>query len=83
MKNSVAFFENGSWYHRTKILNNDYTVKYGKKGGFKRFRNSDSKWDRHGTSGTNANPVYDSRRECHTWKRDYEKQGAVGYGESK
>ena len=35
MKNSVAFFENGSWYHRTKILNNDYTVKYGKKGGFK------------------------------------------------
>ena len=35
MKNNVAFFENGSWYHRTKILNNDYTVKYGKKGGFK------------------------------------------------
>lgn len=35
MKNSVAIFENGSWYHRTKILNNDYTVKYGKKGGFK------------------------------------------------
>ena len=35
MKNSVAFFENDSWYHRTKILNNDYTVKYGKKGGFK------------------------------------------------
>lgn len=35
MKNNIAFFENGSWYHRTKILNNDYTVKYGKKGGFK------------------------------------------------
>lgn len=35
MKNNIAFFENGSWYHRTKTLNNDYTVKYGKKGGFK------------------------------------------------
>ena len=35
MKNSEAFFENGSWYHRTKILNDDYTVKYSKKGGFK------------------------------------------------
>ena len=35
MGKSVAFFENGSWYHRTKTLNNDYTVKYGKKGGFK------------------------------------------------
>lgn len=30
----VAFFERGSWYHRTKTLNEDYTVSYGKKGGF-------------------------------------------------
>jgi len=32
---SVAFFERGSWHHRTKILQEDYTVSYGKKGGFK------------------------------------------------
>ena len=32
---SVAFFERGSWYHRTKELQEDYKVKYGKKGGFK------------------------------------------------
>jgi len=32
---SLAFYENGSWYHRTKELRNDGTVKYGKKGGFK------------------------------------------------
>lgn len=31
---SVAFFENNSWYHRTKILQEDGTVKYSKKGGF-------------------------------------------------
>ena len=32
---SVAFFERGSWYHRIKTLQDDYSVKYGKKGGFK------------------------------------------------
>lgn len=31
---SVAFFERNSWYHRTKVLENDGTVKYGKIGGF-------------------------------------------------
>ena len=28
MGKSVAFFENGSWYHRTKVMNDDYTVGY-------------------------------------------------------
>lgn len=32
---SVAFFERGAWYHRTRTLLEDYTVRYGKKGGFK------------------------------------------------
>ena len=31
---SVAFFEAGSWYHRLKLLQNDGTTKYTKKGGF-------------------------------------------------
>ena len=31
---SKAFFQNGSWYHRTKILRDDYSVGYSKKGGF-------------------------------------------------
>lgn len=31
----IAFFERNSWYHRTKTLMPDHTVKYGKKGGFK------------------------------------------------
>jgi len=30
-----AFFERNSWYHRTKVLQEDYSVKYGKIGGFK------------------------------------------------
>lgn len=32
---SAAFFYKGSWYHRTKTLSSNGTVKYGKKGGFK------------------------------------------------
>ncbi len=31
----IAFFERNSWYHRTKTLMPDHTVKYGKIGGFK------------------------------------------------
>lgn len=31
----VAFFERGSWYHRTKFYDENFMVKYGKKGGFK------------------------------------------------
>lgn len=31
---STAFFENNSWYHRTKALQEDGTIKYSKKGGF-------------------------------------------------
>lgn len=30
---SVAFFERNSWYHRTKALQDNGIVKYGKKGG--------------------------------------------------
>lgn len=33
-KKSVAFFEAGSWYHRVKILREDGTTSYSKKGGF-------------------------------------------------
>ena len=29
-----CFFERNSWYHRTKVFQDNGTVKYGKKGGF-------------------------------------------------
>lgn len=32
--NSTVFFEAGSWYHRVKILQEDGTTKYSKRGGF-------------------------------------------------
>lgn len=33
-KKNHAFFERNSWYHRTRMLQQDGTTKYGKKGGF-------------------------------------------------
>ena len=33
-----AFWERNMWNHRIKILQEDYTVKYGKIGGFKRLK---------------------------------------------
>lgn len=33
-KRNIAFFEAGSWYHRVKMLKEDGTTRYSKKGGF-------------------------------------------------
>lgn len=33
-KSGAAFFEGGSWYHRVKLLQDDGSVKYSKRGGF-------------------------------------------------
>ena len=44
---SKSFFENNSWYHRTKILQEDGTVKYGKKGGFATSKEADKSYDRY------------------------------------
>lgn len=43
---SAAFFYKGSWYHRTKVLNSDGTVKYSKKGGFKTAAEARSSYNR-------------------------------------
>ena len=44
---SVAFFERGSWYHRTKELADDYTVKYGKIGGFQTQEEAEESYKKH------------------------------------
>lgn len=42
----VVFFENNSWYHRTKELMDDMTVKYSKKGGFQTLEEAEeSYWE--------------------------------------
>lgn len=46
-KKNIAFYERGSWYHRTKIIQNDGTVKYGKKGGFKNREDAEKSYNRY------------------------------------
>lgn len=42
-----AFYERGSWYHRTKILQEDYSVKYGKTGGFSSDVEAEKDYEKH------------------------------------
>ncbi|MDO4338608.1 MAG: site-specific integrase, partial [Eubacteriales bacterium] len=42
-----AFFERNSWYHRTKVLQEDYSVKYGKVGGFKTAKEAEDAYKKH------------------------------------
>jgi len=43
-KKSVAFFEAGSWYHRIKLLQEDGTTKYSKKGGFSTAKEAEASY---------------------------------------
>lgn len=42
---SKSFFENNSWYHRTKVLQEDGNVKYSKKGGFATRKEADKSYE--------------------------------------
>lgn len=42
-----AFFERGSWYHRTRILQEGGTVKYGKLGGFSSPEEAEDSYKKH------------------------------------
>ena len=42
-----AFFERGSWYHRSKCLQEDYSVSYGKVGGFKSDAEAETAYEKH------------------------------------
>lgn len=42
-----AFFERNSWYHRTKVLQEDYSVKYGKIGAFKTDKEAEDAYNKH------------------------------------
>ena len=44
---NVAFFENNGWYHRTKTLCPDGSVKYSKKGGFANARDAERSYRQH------------------------------------
>lgn len=56
-KKSTAFFERGSWYHRTKTIQSDGTVKYGKKGGFKTQEEAEKSYKKYSEEFTEKTKV--------------------------
>ena len=46
-KNGIAFFERGSWYHRIRYYDEDYLIRYGKKGGFKTEEDAEESYYRY------------------------------------
>ena len=55
---SKSFFENNSWYHRTKTLQADGSIKYSKKGGFATSKEADKSYDQCEAAFTKAYRAY-------------------------
>lgn len=70
---SKSFFENNSWYHRVKILQEDGTVKYSKKGGFATSREADKSYDKYEADFKKAYRAYQMAHKVNTevMFRDY------------
>ena len=65
-KKSKSFFENGSWYHRTKTLKEDGSVSYSKKGGFATSKEADKSYDKHEAEFKEAYRVYQLAHQVNT-----------------
>lgn len=55
---SKSFFENNSWYHRTKTLQANGSIKYSKKGGFATSKEADKSYDQCEAAFTKAYRAY-------------------------
>lgn len=63
---SKSFFENNSWYHRTKTLQEDGTIKYSKKGGFATSKEADKSYDQCEAAFTKAYRAYQLAHQVNT-----------------
>ena len=63
---SKSFFEGNSWYHRTKTLQEDGSVKYGKKGGFATSNEADKSYDKYEAEFKKAFRAYQLAHQVNT-----------------
>ena len=63
---SKSFFENNSWYHRTKVLQEDGSVKYSKKGGFATSKEADKSYEQYEAEFTKAYRAYQLAHQVNT-----------------
>lgn len=65
-KSTKSYYENSSWYHRYKILQEDGTVKYGRKGGFETSREADKSYDKYEAEFKKAFRAYQLSNQVNT-----------------
>lgn len=70
-KKSVAFFEAGSWYHRIKLLQEDGTTKYSKKGGFQTEKEAESSYRKYDEEYKKAYRAYHATSSTNFELKDY------------
>ena len=61
-KNGKAFFERGSWYHRTQYYDENENIKYGKKGGYETEEEAERGYAVHKETFVREKGVYERTR---------------------
>lgn len=72
-KKGAAFYEGSSWFHRVKILQEDGTVKYSKRGGFKSAAEAEASYRKYEDAFKKASRAYQISSKVNTdiGLRDY------------
>ena len=70
-KKGFAFYEAGSWYHRIKVLKEDGTTKYSKKGGFATAEEAEKSYQKYEKEYTRAYRNYHVMTSTDFDLRDY------------
>ena len=70
-KKSVAFFEAGSWYHRIKLLQEDGTTKYSKKGGLQTEKEAEISYRKYDEEYKKAYRAYHATKSSDMKLDDY------------
>lgn len=73
-KNGTAFFERGSWYHRTRWYDEDYIVRYGKKGGFKTEKEAEKSYEEYAWRFEEQKKALQRRKDTSIELTDYLKK---------
>lgn len=68
---SPAFYEAGSWYHRIKVLQEDGTTKYSKKGGFATAKDAEESYKSYEKQYQDAYRAYHIRSSRDFTLKDY------------
>ena len=67
----IAFFERGSWYDRTKSYDENFMVKYGKKGGFKTAEEAEASYYKYLSAFETQKKELQKRKDSSIYLKEY------------